>query len=47
MTVEPASLLRPFGALSSWWQRAALAVHVRTAHLPPTARAMLWAMAAG
>ena len=47
MAVEPASLLRPLGALSSWWQRAALAVHVRTAHLPPTTRAMLWAMAAG
>ena len=47
MAVEPASLLRPLGALSSWWQRATLAVHVRTAHLPPTTRAMLWAMAAG
>ncbi|MFI4928824.1 MAG: DMT family transporter [Burkholderiales bacterium] len=47
MAVEPASLLRPFGALSSWWQRTALAVHERTAHLPPTTRAMLWAAAAG
>ncbi len=47
MAVEPASLLRPLGALSSWWQRASLVVHERTAHLPPTTRAMLWAAAAG
>src|SRR4249919_438284 len=48
MAVEPASLRRPFGAwLSSWWQRASLALHERTAHLPPTTRAMLWAAAAG
>lgn len=47
MAVEPAPSLRPFGTISSWWQRAALAVHDRTAHLPPTTRAMLWAMAAG
>jgi drug/metabolite transporter (DMT)-like permease len=47
MAVEPAPPLRPFGVLSSWWQRAAQAVHERTAHLPPTTRAMLWAAAAG
>ena len=47
MAVEPASLRRPLGALSSWWQRASLVVHERTAHLPPTTRAMLWAAAAG
>jgi drug/metabolite transporter (DMT)-like permease len=47
MAVEPAPSLRPFGVLSSWWQRVAQAVHDRTAHLPPTTRAMLWAMAAG
>jgi len=47
MPVEPVQSLRALGALSSWWQRAALAVHVRTAHLPPTTRAMLWAVAAG
>jgi len=47
MAVDPAPSLRPVGALSSWWQRASLAVHERTAHLPPTTRAMLWAAAAG
>jgi len=47
MAVEPAPFPRPFGALSVWWQRAALVVHERTAHLPPTTRAMLWAVAAG
>jgi len=35
------------GAVSVWWRRATLAVHERTAHLTPTARAMLWAAAAG
>ena len=47
MAVDPAPSLRRSGALSSWWQRASLAVHERTAHLPPTTRAMLWAAAAG
>jgi len=47
MAVEPASLSRPFGVVSAWWQRAAATVHARTAHLPPTTRAMLWAVAAG
>jgi len=46
MAVGPSSL-RPLGAVSVWWRRAAAAVHERTAHLPPTTRAMLWAMAAG
>ena len=47
MAVEPASLSRPFGVFAAWWQRTAAAVHERTAHLPPTTRAMLWAAAAG
>ena len=47
MAVEPFSRWRPLGAVSVRWQRAALAMHERTAHLTPTARAMLWAVAAG
>jgi drug/metabolite transporter (DMT)-like permease len=47
MAVEPVSLSRPFGAFVVWWRHIAAAVHERTAHLPPTTRAMLWAAAAG
>ncbi|HEU5294808.1 MAG TPA: DMT family transporter [Burkholderiaceae bacterium] len=47
MAVEPVSLWRPFSVVSMWWRRAVAAVHLRTAHLPPTTRAMLWAVAAG
>jgi drug/metabolite transporter (DMT)-like permease len=48
MPLEPAALWsRPLDALSAWGQRATLAVHARTAHLPPTTRAMLWAVSAG
>jgi drug/metabolite transporter (DMT)-like permease len=47
MPVEPALWSRPLGAVSSWWQRASLVVHTRTAHLSDTARAMLWAATAG
>jgi drug/metabolite transporter (DMT)-like permease len=46
MSVEP-SPPRLIGVFSSWWQQATLAVHRRTAHLPPAARAMWWAIAAG
>jgi len=48
MSADPASLSRPLGALASLWsQHIVQAVQRRTAHLPPTTRAMLWAAGAG
>jgi drug/metabolite transporter (DMT)-like permease len=47
MSAEPATRARPLGAAALQWQRIADAVHERTAHLPPTTRAMMWAAASG
>ena len=44
---DPASPTRAGNGLALQWQRIRAAVHARTAHLPPTTRAMLWAAAAG
>lgn len=35
------------GVLAGAWRRVHLAIHKRTAHLPPTARGLLWAASAG
>jgi drug/metabolite transporter (DMT)-like permease len=47
MPADPASSTRAVHPLALQWQRISAAVHARTAHLPPTTRAMLWAAAAG
>jgi drug/metabolite transporter (DMT)-like permease len=47
MSAEPASSTRAGNGLLRQWQRVREAVHARTAHLPPTTRAMLWAASAG
>jgi len=47
MAADPASSTPAANALVLRWQRLAALVHDRTAHLPPTTRAMLWAAAAG
>jgi drug/metabolite transporter (DMT)-like permease len=47
MAADPASPTRAGNGLTLPWQRMRAAVHARTAHLPPTTRAMLWAASAG
>jgi drug/metabolite transporter (DMT)-like permease len=47
MAAEPTASARPLGALAQQWQRVAAVVHARTAHLPQTTRALLWAASAG
>jgi len=44
---DPASSTRAGNGLTLQWQRVRAAVHARTAHLPPTTRALLWAASAG
>ena len=46
MAADPASPTRTAN-LALPWLRIRAAVHARTAHLPPTTRAMLWAASAG
>jgi hypothetical protein len=47
MAADPASPTRSASGLALPWLRIRAAVHARTAHLPPTTRAMLWAASAG
>ena len=47
MSADPASPPRAGHGLVLQWLRIRAAVHARTAHLPPTTRALLWAAAAG
>jgi len=47
MAADPASPTRAGNGLTLPWRRIRAAVHARTAHLPPTTRAMLWAASAG
>ncbi|HVO08734.1 MAG TPA: DMT family transporter [Burkholderiaceae bacterium] len=48
MSAEPTTTtVHAPGLWTRPWHRIAQAIHRRTAHLPPTSRAMLWAVAAG
>lgn len=47
MAADPAPATRSPNGVVLQWQRLRAAVHDRTAHLPPTTRAMLWAASAG